>query len=192
MKPDLQASHEKKRIQRRDSHLIKECLKGKTAAFAELMALYQNRVQAIGFSFFHNMSDTEDFTQEVFLKVYSKLESFKGESLFSTWLTRIAYTTAVNAKERRKEYESIADETVLPSLIRTPEELQIRTVTAEAIKEAVAQLPENYASCLDFYFFYDMSYEEIASVTGFPINTIKSHIFRAKKILRQKLADFAT
>ena len=191
MKPDLHSSPEKKRIQRRDANLIKECLKGKSSAFAELMALYQNRVQAIGFSFFHNMSDTEDFAQEVFLKVYSKLDTFRGDSQFSTWLTRIAYTTAVNAKERRHEYESIADETVLPSLIRTPEELQIRTVTAEAIKEAVKELPENYASCLDFYFFYDFSYEEIAIITGFPVNTIKSHIFRAKKVLRQKLLEYS-
>ena len=153
--------------------------------------MYQNRVQAIGFSFFRNQTDTEDFTQDVFLKVFAKLDTFKGDSQFSTWLTRIAYTTAVNAKERGKEYESIADETVLPSLVRTPEELQIRTVTAQAIKEAVKELPDNYGVCLDLYFFYDMSYDEIAVVTGFPVNTIKSHIFRAKKILRQKLKDFA-
>ncbi|MBR4005371.1 MAG: hypothetical protein IKI90_05930 [Treponema sp.] len=52
-------------------------------------------------------------------------------------------------------------------------------------------MPLNYSICLDFYFFYDFSYEEIAIITGFPVNTIKSHIFRAKKVLRQKLLEYS-
>ncbi len=171
----------------RDNALIKDVLSGKQAAFAKLMALYQNRVQAIGRNFFHNAADTEDFVQEVFLKVYVNLASFRKKSLFSTWLTRIAYTTAINNKKRKKDFESIADETELPALDRTPEEAEIRRLSAEAVKEAVTDLPPQYASCIDLYFFHDLAYDEIAKVTGLPLNTIKSHIFRAKKILREKL-----
>ena len=177
-------------VSKQDAALIQESLEGKTKAFAKLMAQYKRRVEAVGYSFFHNESDTEDFSQDVFFKAYQNLSSFKGDSSFATWLTRIAYTTAINAKNRAKEYDSIADETLLISADSTPEDLHIRALTCEAVKEAIKELPEQYAVCLDFYFFYDMSYSEISSVTGFPVNTIKSHIFRAKKILRQKLKDF--
>ncbi|MBQ2314283.1 MAG: sigma-70 family RNA polymerase sigma factor [Treponema sp.] len=176
--------------QRRDAVLVKESIAGDAGAFAKLMSLYQNRVEAVGMSFFHNHTDTEDFVQDVFLKAYTSLTSFRGESRFSTWLTRIAYNMAINIKARSKTYDSIADETLLPSPGRTPEENEIRRLTAEAIKEALRELPEQYAACLDFYFFHDMSYDEIAAVTDMPLNTIKSHIFRAKKILRRKLSEF--
>ena len=127
--------------QRRDAVLVKESIAGDAGAFAKLMSLYQNRVEAVGMSFFHNHTDTEDFVQDVFLKAYTSLTSFRGESRFSTWLTRIAYNMAINIKARSKTYDSIADETLLPSPGRTPEENEIRRLTAEAIKEALRELP---------------------------------------------------
>lgn len=57
------------------------------------------------------------------------------------------------------------------------------------IKEAIDSLPQKYHVCLDMYFFYDMSYAEIAEVVNLPLNTVKSHVFRAKKILREKLKE---
>ncbi|MCH5291702.1 MAG: sigma-70 family RNA polymerase sigma factor [Treponema sp.] len=176
--------------QKRDLQLVREVLAGKHSVFAMLVARCQKRISALGMSFFHNASDTEDFVQDVFLKAFTKLGSFRGESSFETWLTRIAYTTAVNAKNRRHEYEHISDEDLLPSKGDNPENAEIRRITQEAVREAVAQLPERYALCLDLYFFYDTPYDEIAIITGLPMNTIKSHIFRAKKILRDKLEDY--
>ncbi len=176
-------------IQKRDSFLVKETLAGKPKAFAKLMSLYKNRVTALGMSFFHNRTDTEDFVQDVFLKAYTNLSSFRNESMFSTWLTRIAYTTAINAKNRRKTFESIADETLLVDIDKTPEEQEIRRRTVLAVKEAIRELPEKYYICIELYFFYDMSYEEIEKITSIPVNTIKSHVFRAKSILRKKLEE---
>ena len=175
---------------KRDSALVKETLAGDTKSFASLMGFYKNRVTALGMSFFKNSADTEDFVQDVFLKVYTNLSSFRGESLFSTWITRIAYNTAINSVKRRKEYLTIANEGMLPDPEFTPEEKEIRNRTAEAVREAVKELPERYAVCLDMYFFYDISYPEISDITGFPVNTIKSHIFRAKKLLREKLRSY--
>ncbi|WP_318664320.1 RNA polymerase sigma factor [Treponema sp.] len=153
------------------------------------MTLYKKRVMALGMSFFRNSSDTEDFVQEVFLKAYTKLETFRGESMFSTWLTRIAYNTALNSINRRNEYVPLSDDSLLEDPSDTPEEAQIRRITAEAIREAVTELPEQYGICLDMYFFYDISHAEISKITGLPVNTIKSHIFRAKKILKDKLEE---
>lgn len=174
---------------KRDAKLIKEILKGDNTAFAELMGLYKRRVLTTGLSFFKNPTDAEDFVQDVFIKVFTKLSTFRNESSFSTWLTRIAYTTAVNSINRRQEYLSIADETVIEDPGSTPEEKQIQQLTREAVKIAIKELPHNYAVCLDMYFFYDIPYTEISEITGFPVNTIKSHIFRAKKILKQKIIE---
>ena len=71
----------------------------------------------------------------------------------------------------------------------SPEEQQIRKITKLAIKEAINELPEKYAVCIDMYFSYDIPYAEISEMTGYPLNTIKSHIFRAKKILKDKLEE---
>ena len=191
MKPDNTGDADKKQILKRDTQLIKECFEGNNDSFAKLISFYQNRVRAVGIQFFKNQSDTEDFMQEVFIKVYKNLSTFRGESSFAKWITRIAYTTAINAKNAKKDCESLADDFELKSSFKTPEEEQIFNLTKEAVREAIQELPLNYAICLDFYFFYDFSYEEIAIITGFPVNTIKSHIFRAKKLLRQKLLEYS-
>jgi RNA polymerase sigma-70 factor (ECF subfamily) len=59
-----------------------------------------------------------------------------------------------------------------------------------AVRTAVAGLPERYRACVDLFFFYERSYQEIEAITGYPVNTIKSHVFRAKKLLREQLAEF--
>lgn len=173
----------------RDRDLVTKTLAGQKEAFAELIALHKNRVTALGMSFFKNETDTEDFVQDVFIKAFTKLSLFRGDSLFSTWLTRIAYNTAINSVNRRKEYVSLSDENLLPDFSLTPEENQLKELTREAVRLAVKELPENYAVCLDMYFFYDMPYTEISSITGFPVNTIKSNVFRAKKILKDKILE---
>jgi RNA polymerase sigma-70 factor (ECF subfamily) len=142
----------------------------------------------MGHSFFRNTEDTSDFTQEVFLKVFRNLARFEGRSRFSTWLYKIAYNTAVNSVTRKKEYRSLAEESVAEE--DSPERKLLRETARQAVLEAVAALPERYRVCVDLFFFYDRSYQEIEAITGFPINTIKSHVFRAKKLLREKLEDY--
>ncbi|MBO4547081.1 MAG: sigma-70 family RNA polymerase sigma factor [Treponema sp.] len=178
---------EREAAYKRDSKLVREVLSGNTSAFAELMSLYKKRVEALGMSFFKNPADTEDFAQDVFLKAYTKLDSFRGESLFSTWLTRMAYNTAINAVNRRAEYVSIADESLLPDNGLTPEEKELRLLTMETVRESLKELPDKYKIVLDLYFFYDNSYSEISEITSLAENTVKSHIFRAKKLLRDKI-----
>lgn len=178
---------EREAAYKRDSKLVREVLSGNTSAFAELMSLYKKRVEALGMSFFKNTADTEDFAQDVFLKAFTKLDSFRGESLFSTWLTRMAYNTAINAVNRRAEYVSIADENLLPDNGLTPEEKELRLLTMETVRESLKELPEKYKIVLDLYFFYDNSYSEISEITSLAENTVKSHIFRAKKLLREKI-----
>lgn len=190
MAKDLFSKLESEHIKRRDFSLIKATLNGNKIAFARLMKYYKTKVFLFGKSFFRNETDAEDLVQDVFIKVYLNLSSFKGNSLFSTWLMRIAYNTAINSVNSKKNYLSIAENFDFEATEATPEEVQIKKITIEAIREAIKELPEKYSVCIDMYFSYDISYQDISEITGFPINTIKSHIFRAKKILKNKLEEY--
>ena len=169
-----------------ESLLVEQILSGEKDLFRLLVQQYQQAIHAMGMSFFRNKEDAADFTQEVFLRSYRSLATFHGYSRFSTWLYRIAYNTAVNSINRRKEYLSLAED---PVSEEGPEQHILRSAAAQAVRAAVAELPEKYRICIDLYFFYDCSIKEIEVITGFPENTVKSHVFRAKKLLREKLSD---
>ncbi|PIE97410.1 MAG: RNA polymerase subunit sigma-24 [Treponema sp.] len=177
------------RQQEEDIIICKAVLSGNTEAFGFLITKYQNRIYRLGLSFFKNSDDCEDFVQDVMLKAYSALKNFKGYSKFSTWLMRIAYNTAINSVQRKREYSSFAEEFEFISTEKNPEQQYLEKYVYNAVKEAVKNLPEKYRVCIDLYFFYDMPYADIENVTGIPVNTIKSHIFRAKKILKASLDE---
>ena len=170
-----------------DRLLCKAVLAGNTEAFSLIAAKYQKRVYSLGMSFFKNHDDSEDFVQDIMLKTFSALPKFRGESSFSTWLMRIAYNSAINSVKRKREFVSAFDDFEIKTNDLTPEERQIQNCVKNSIRRAVSSLPEKYRICIDLYFFYDMPYADIESVTGIPVNTIKSHIFRSKKILKTEL-----
>jgi RNA polymerase sigma-70 factor (ECF subfamily) len=172
-----------------DEAIAAEVVTGKRELFRLLVDRYERRITGLGHSFFHNADEAADFTQDVFLKAFSVLYQFEGRARFSTWLYRIAYTSALNQLNRRKEYKSLS-ENEYKSAYKTPEEEHIKTLARNAVRQAVAELPEKYRICVDLFFFYERSYEEIEMITGYPVNTVKSHVFRAKKLLREKLKDF--
>ncbi len=172
----------------KDRILVRRALRGNADAFSTLVANNKKRIEAVGRRFFNDITDIEDFVQEVFIKAYKNLSSFKGKSLFSTWITRIAFTTAINQKKSFKITDSFDEQgDFLPSPYDNPENEQIKALTKEAINEAVQDLPENYAVCIKMFFYLDMNQEDISEMTGIPLNTVKSNIFRAKKILSEKL-----
>ena len=177
----------------RDYEVCKAVLNGNTQAFAVLAAQYQKRVYMLGLSFFDNTDDCEDFVQDVMLKAYSALETFRAEAPFATWLMRIAYNTAINSAKKRRNYASLVDNDIeIEYRGDNPEEKHLNECIILSVREAVNSLPDSYRICIDLYFFYDMSYTDIAAVTELPLNTIKSHIFRAKKILREYLKEDRT
>jgi RNA polymerase sigma-70 factor (ECF subfamily) len=171
-----------------DEEAIGRVLDGDTEAFAVLVRRHRSRVRRLGMSFFRDEEEADDFTQDVFVKAYTALASFKGKSLFSTWLLRIAYNTAINSKKRRRETVRLDPDAEIPGAPGADED-HLREETALAVRAAMAALPERQAICIELYFFYDLKYSEIEEITGFPVNTIKSHVFRAKRLLRERLRD---
>jgi RNA polymerase sigma-70 factor (ECF subfamily) len=171
-----------------DEEAIGRVLDGDSDAFAVLVKRHGPRVTRLGMSFFHDEEEAADFAQDVFVKAYTALASFKGRSLFSTWLLRIAYNTAINAKKRRRDQLSLDPEFDIAGSPGT-DAVHLREETAAAVRKAMAELPPRQAMCIELYFYYDLKYSEISEMTGYPVNTIKSHVFRAKRILRERLGS---
>jgi len=176
-----------------DELIVSQIISGQKDLFRLLIRAHEKAVYGMGISFFRNSDDARDFTQDVFLKAYKSLSGFEGRSRFSTWLYKIAYNTALNEVTRRKEYHSLAEDDADKIAYNgdTPERIALRSAAKEAVRAAVKQLPERYRICIDLFFFYDRSYQEIEAITGIPVNTVKSHVFRAKIILKEKLENLA-
>lgn len=172
-----------------DEAVAAAVLGGNAEAFRLLVERYERQITGMGRGFLRNAEEAADFAQDVFLKAFRALGQFEGRSRFSTWLYRIAYTSALNRVNRRKEYRSLSEQEQAGAY-RTPEEEHMKNIVGGAVRKAVSELPEKYRVCLDLFFFYGRSYDEIRLITGYPVNTIKSHVFRAKKLLREKLKDY--
>lgn len=168
-----------------DEWIVRSVLKGNQDDFREVVDRYQKQIFIIGRRFFNNNDDASDFAQEVFIQAYKNLKSFKGLSPFRFWLFKIAYNLGIN---RRKSARIEGELPVsLPSGKVTPEKDHVSDELRYLVQGAVDKLPEKYRICIDFYFYMGMSHKEISRVTGFPVNTVKSHVLRAKRILRSTL-----
>jgi RNA polymerase sigma-70 factor (ECF subfamily) len=171
-----------------DEEIIERVLDGDVEGFAELVLRHRASVYHVGLSWFHDHDEAEDLVQDVFVKAYTKLASFRGGSKFSTWLLRIAYNTATTSKGRKREHQEYDVETG-SDLRAGVEDAVIAGESAREVREAIAHLSPDQAVCVELCFFQELSYVDIAKVTGFPVNTIKSHVFRAKRILRERLSE---
>ncbi len=168
-----------------DEQIIKGVLKGNVDGFRLVVNRYQEKIFSIGMRFFKNEEDSRDFVQEVFIKAYHQIKSYRGLAPFRFWLTRIAYNHGINRVKTRKEEGDFSEDSLATH--QTPEVCYLREEMRDVLLVAINQLPEEYRICLDFYFFWGLTYSQISEITGFPVNTIKSNVFRAKQVLRDSL-----
>lgn len=167
-----------------DEEIVRRVLEGEVDLFAEIVRRYQRKIFNIGIMFFRNNDDAWDFAQEVFVRAYEALSSFKGKSKFCFWFTKVAYNHGINTAKSGVRPESLIEHAWQGD---SPHESFLRSEAREALKRAVESLPENFRICVDLYFFYGLNYGEISEITGYPVNTIKSNMFRAKQVLRDLL-----
>ncbi len=169
-----------------DELIIKQIVRGSVEKYRFIVKKYQNMIFSIGMRFFRNEDDALDFTQEVFLKAFENISSFRGKSPFRFWLSRIAYNHGINRIKGRKNEWEFLEGTVI-SEERTPDKKYETREIHEILENAVQDLPDKYKICLDLYFYMGLPYNRIYEITEIPVNTIKSNVFRAKQILRDKL-----
>ena len=170
-----------------DNVLVARVLSGDHNVFRWIVDRHQGRIFYLGLRFLRNLQDAEDFAQEVFIRAYRKLESFSGKVPFGAWLYRLAFNLAINDYHvsRRRLAEVDYQELPLSDPGLSPEAELLATETRDVVKEALKSLPDAYKIVIRMHFFDGLSYPEISRATGLPVNTIKSHVFRAKRLIRK-------
>lgn len=174
-----------------DNLVVRRILGGEIDAYREILARHQARVFYLGLKFFHNRHDAEDYAQEVFLKAFEKLQSFKGEVPFSSWLNKIAYNMAVNHyHKRRRAHVEVAMLFEPRDTALGPELRVLRNELRERVRKVLKKIPDIYKPVIDLHYFEGLSYPEISRLLSIPVNTIKSYVFRTKQLLRSRLEAY--
>ena len=178
--------------------LLEGLREGAEWAYEALIQSYQQPVYNLVCRLLWDTSDACDVVQEVFLKVFRKVGSFRGESSLKTWIYRIAVNEAHNhcrwsGRHRKQEVDLESGEDmknyrdVLPSPDRSPFEYVLELEQHKFVEAALADLNPSFRSVLVLRDVEGLSYEEIAEILGLPLGTVKSRILRGREALRAKL-----
>jgi RNA polymerase sigma-70 factor, ECF subfamily len=182
-----------------EAEFVARLLARDEAAFNELVTLYERRVFALVFRMLHRREEAEDLAQEVFVQVFKAIDQFRGDSKLSTWIYRIAVNLCKNRSKYLQRRHANAHDDVDDMLDRSalaggkgvsvgavgrPDELVEGRQLETIVRRAIAHIDPDFREVLVLRDVEDMSYEEIAAVTGLPEGTVKSRIHRARAQLR--------
>lgn len=177
-----------------DEHrLISDCLAGDHAAFGTLVARYQDRLYNTVFRLVGNAEDARDAVQETFLSAYQSLAGFKGDSLFFTWLYRIAINHAISMKRKQRVVLRLGSargsgtEPADPSDAAQPGRALEMAEDERRIQEALARMSPEHRTVLILKDMEGRKYEEMAELLDVPVGTIRSRLHRARFELRDIL-----
>ncbi|WP_026370067.1 sigma-70 family RNA polymerase sigma factor [Kallotenue papyrolyticum] len=169
---------------------IAASLQGSHEAFARLVERYATPVYNLALRMLSSSAEAEDATQEILVRAYTRLASYDPSYKFSTWLFSIANNYCIDLLRRRRAQVVDLDEVAysLPSSAPGPEHQALDQEQRAAVARAVNQLPVAYRQMTVLRYYLDLSYEEIAQVTGLPVSTIKTRLHRARRQLESLLA----
>ena len=173
----------------KDAELIYQVLKGNMNAFTFLVNRYQKLVVHITGRLIQQQEEVEDVCQEVFIKVYQNLGNYRHECKLSTWIATIAYNTSLNHLRKNKVMVEVNpdDHAALKNRSDYRMDDYERADLHRFIHQQIELLPVHYRTVLTLYHLEEFSYQEIEQITGMPEGTVKSYLFRAKALLKEKL-----
>lgn len=183
-----------------ESALIERLREGDESAFKAIVEQWQDMAYNVILGIVQNETEAEDLTQDVFVKVYENISSFKGESKFSTWLYRIATTSALDflrSKKRKKRFGFVkslfgsehAYEPALTDFYHPGVQLENKERSAILFR-AIAGLPENQKLAFTLHKLEGLSYQEVSEVLRTTVSAVESLMSRAKVNLRKQLKDY--
>lgn len=177
-----------------DQALVSRIVSGDIQAFRLLIRQHERLVAHMIGRLVRNPEEREELCQDVFLKVHEHLPEFNFQSRLSTWIATIAYRHAINFMRKRKmlltdipEEDSISGYFVEEA---TPETMASEQDLDRVVLSLVDTLPAQYKVVLTLYHVDGMSYPEIGEITGMPEGTVKSYLFRARNLLKEKVKQY--
>ena len=180
-----------------DSQLIREIKDGNVELYSELMGRYQKRIMTYIFhmlksSGLHNL--TEDLCSETFFKAFRSLHTFRElDASFSTWLYTIARNTVLSELRKQKALLVSIEEINIEPIVSqesTPEEQLIINERSQMVRNAIEQLPDKQRSALVLREYEQLDYQEIATILGQSISSVKSLLFRARSSVKSHLDSY--
>jgi RNA polymerase sigma-70 factor (ECF subfamily) len=170
-----------------DNALVAATLAGRTESFGVLVERYDRAVYNLTLRTLRDVEEAKDATQEAFFKAFRSLRTFRPGSKFSTWIFSIAYHACCDRLARRKRYSDAelperADEGPGPDVLAE------RRDESRRLRDAIDALPEKYRTVITLYHLQGRQYDEIARVLDLPMGTVKTHLFRAKELLRKRFS----
>jgi RNA polymerase sigma factor (sigma-70 family) len=173
-----------------DRALVSQVLGGDRQAFRLLIKQHERLVAHMVGRLIGVAEDREELCQDAFLKVYEKLGEFNFQSKLSTWIATIAYRHAINHLRKKKiEVQDIHNEAPFISVDDPAERLEDQDLN-DIVTKLIGQLPVQYRAVLTLYHLDGMSYPEIGEITGMPEGTVKSYLFRARNLLKEKVKQY--
>jgi RNA polymerase sigma-70 factor (ECF subfamily) len=177
-----------------EAEIVARAQAGDTAAFEMLVSEHQTFVYNLAFRVLGNAQEAEDAAQEAFVRAWQALPKFRAQSRFGTWMYRIVTNQCYNRiPKMRRDLSAISAEEI-------PDRVDYHSGLPEAGAEAgerrqwlhrqIDALPESYRLLITLRYQRDLPYEEIASITGLPLGTVKTGLFRAKERLRSALSTY--
>jgi RNA polymerase sigma-70 factor, ECF subfamily len=157
---------------------VAACQSGDRAAFDRLVERYQRDVYRLCYRYVGHHEDANDLAQEAFLRAWRSIGRFRGDSAFSTWLYRIAVNACLNHRALKRVPTLDLPET-LPDPSRGAQSRAEAEDEARRVRGAIARLPEKQRATLILKIYHDLSHEEVASVLGSSVGTVKSNLFHA-------------
>ncbi len=172
------------------TEIIESCRLGDRDAFRALYDLYKDRVYSISLYFFHgDPAVASDVTQQVFLKVMTSIQQFRGDAEFSTWLYRLVVNACMDAARSRKSDAVSVDRSRMEAFAApgSQEEDYAHAQMANSVRAAVSVLPPKFRIAVLLRYFEDLSYEQMAKALHCSMGTVASRLSRGHKMLAERL-----
>jgi len=169
-----------------DRDLIQRARRGDADAFGELVTRHQVSVFNVCYRILHERTEAEDMAQETFLRAHDRLDQFDDERPFGPWIRRVAANVCLNHLESQRVTAQLDEERDADESQRPETQAEVRE-QSEQIRGALAALPAQYRVVVELRHFQELSYDEIAAELNIPLSDVKSHLFRARKLLAEKL-----
>lgn len=173
-----------------EKEIIPRIVQGDIKAFSLLVDEYQKLIFHVAKRMVQNETDVEDVCQDVFVKIYKNIRSFAFKSKLSTWIAQITYSTSIDylKKNRRHHIEFVSDEDKdYETDNQTPVDLLEQKDLSRYLTHIIFELPTPYRLVITLFHLEEFSIQEIVEVTGMPEGTVKSHLFRARKLMKEKV-----
>ena len=174
----------------KDFDLTQAASKGNMAAFEEVYQRHHRRVYSICLRMLQNAFEAEDLTQDVFIQLYRKVGSFRGDSAFTTWLHRLTVNQVLmHFRKRNVKFEKTTEEGETPEQIvaGTANPFKMQIVDKMALENAIEQLPAGYKNVFVLHDVEGFEHEEVARILGCSVGTSKSQLHKARLKLRKLL-----